>query len=79
MAVGALNRSMSIRACASIAGAPSRFPALTWQRKGSLVVQVCGEGEGILGDCVVPKDWALLEGAEQIVLPGVFHSMSKVR
>lgn len=30
------------------------------------------------GDCVVPKDWALLEGANQIVLDGVFHSMSKV-
>ena len=32
-----------------------------------------------IGDCVVPRDWALLEGAEQIVLDGVFHSMSKVR
>eukprot|EP00241_Pyramimonas_parkeae_P004703 CAMPEP_0114225888 /NCGR_PEP_ID=MMETSP0058-20121206/929_1 /TAXON_ID=36894 /ORGANISM="Pyramimonas parkeae, CCMP726" /LENGTH=361 /DNA_ID=CAMNT_0001336557 /DNA_START=40 /DNA_END=1125 /DNA_ORIENTATION=+ len=39
--------------------------------------QVCGAGE-VDGDCVVPKDWALLEGANQIVLDGVFHSMSKI-
>jgi hypothetical protein len=32
-----------------------------------------------MGDCVVPVDYALLDGAEQIVLQGCFHSMSKVK
>lgn len=39
--------------------------------------QVCGAGD-VMGDCVVPVDYALLDGAEQIVLQGCFHSMSKI-
>lgn len=35
--------------------------------------QVCGEGDGIEGDAVVPLRSALLEGAEHVVLDGVFH------
>lgn len=38
---------------------------------------MCGVGD-VVGDCVVPLEWALLEGAEQVVLEGVFHSMSKI-
>lgn len=41
--------------------------------------QVCGEGDGTVGDAVVPLSSALLAGAEQVVLDGVFHSMSRVR
>ena len=41
-------------------------------------VQVCGEGDGVVGDAVVPNDFALLDGAAAYVLDGVFHSMSKV-
>lgn len=41
-------------------------------------VQVCGEGDGVVGDAVVPNDFALLDGAAANVLDGVFHSMSKV-
>ncbi|MEW5308207.1 MAG: hypothetical protein WDW38_000183 [Sanguina aurantia] len=40
--------------------------------------QVCGDGEGIEGDCVVPLNSALLDGANQILLDGVYHSMSKI-
>jgi pimeloyl-ACP methyl ester carboxylesterase len=40
--------------------------------------QVCGEGDMIVGDAVVPCEYAVLDGAENIVLEGVFHSMSKV-
>ncbi len=43
-----------------------------------LTAQVCGEGEGIAGDCVVPLGSALLPGARQVVLDGVFHSMSRI-
>lgn len=41
-------------------------------------VQVCGEGEGVRGDAVVPVTCALLEGADTIEVPGIFHSMSRV-
>lgn len=41
--------------------------------------QVCGEGHGVEGDAVVPVSSALLEGAEAVVVDGVFHSMSRVR
>ncbi|BDA42929.1 hypothetical protein COCOBI_03-8220 [Coccomyxa sp. Obi] len=37
--------------------------------------QVCGDGHGHWGDCVVPLANAHLEGADNIVLEGVFHSM----
>ena len=40
--------------------------------------QVMGEGEGVEGDCVVPLRCALLEGAANIVLDGVYHSMSRI-
>jgi len=35
--------------------------------------QVCGEGDGVEGDAVVPLSSALLDGAEHVVLEGVFH------
>ena len=41
-------------------------------------MQVCGRGDGVLGDGIVPVEAALLEGAEQVVLDGVFHSMSQL-
>lgn len=40
--------------------------------------QVCGEGEGVEGDAVVPLRSALLEGAQQIQLPGVLHNVSRI-
>eukprot|EP00798_Chlamydomonas_sp_ICE-L_P011878 gene11878-14984_t len=40
--------------------------------------QVCGVGQEVEGDCVVPIDSAFLHGAKQIVLDGVYHSMSRV-
>lgn len=43
-----------------------------------MMLQVCGEGEGVLGDAVVPLRSMFLDGAENVELPGVFHSMSKV-
>ena len=30
------------------------------------------------GDAVVPNDFAVLDGADNIIIDGVFHSMSKV-
>lgn len=39
---------------------------------------MCGEGEGVAGDCVVPLSSALLPGARHVVLDGVFHSMSRI-
>lgn len=35
--------------------------------------QVCGEAE-VWGDGITPVDWAHLDGAENVVLEGVFHS-----
>lgn len=35
--------------------------------------QVCGEGHGVEGDAVVPVTSALLDGAEAVVVDGVFH------
>ncbi|GIL87480.1 hypothetical protein Vretimale_1625 [Volvox reticuliferus] len=40
--------------------------------------EVCGEGEGLVGDCVVPLSSAMLPGARHVILDGVFHSMSKI-
>ena len=40
--------------------------------------QVCGEGGGIIGDAVVPSDFATLVGALNVSVDGVFHSMSRV-
>jgi hypothetical protein len=40
--------------------------------------QVCGEGDGVEGDAVVPNAYAFLEGAENVVVDGCFHSMSRV-
>lgn len=40
---------------------------------GACAPQVCGEGHGVEGDAVVPLQSALLEGAEHVVLDGVFH------
>lgn len=41
--------------------------------------EVCGDGHGVEGDAVVPLSSALLEGAQHVVLDGVYHSMSKIR
>jgi hypothetical protein len=40
--------------------------------------QVAGEGDGVWGDCVVPTGSALLEGATNVVLDGVRHSMARI-
>lgn len=39
--------------------------------------EVCGDGHGQLGDGVVPRCCAHLEGADNLLLEGVFHSISK--
>ncbi|KAL0041507.1 hypothetical protein WJX79_005714 [Trebouxia sp. C0005] len=39
--------------------------------------EVCGDGHGQLGDGVVPRCCAHLEGADNLLLDGVFHSISK--
>ena len=44
-----------------------------------LPLQVCGEGDGLEGDAVVPLRAALLAGSRQVVLDGVLHSMSRIR
>lgn len=36
-------------------------------------LQVCGEGEGVWGDSVVPLHCALLPGANNVILDGVRH------
>lgn len=41
-------------------------------------VKVCGDGQGIEGDAVVPLSCAFLGGANHIVLDGVWHSMSRI-
>ena len=38
-------------------------------------MQVC-EGDGVVGDAVVPNDFALLDGRGDEFRDGVFHSMS---
>eukprot|EP00198_Chlamydomonas_reinhardtii_P000657 XP_001689992.1 predicted protein [Chlamydomonas reinhardtii] len=57
------------------------------QRKGPRIpeeyaydsyTEVCGDGEGIEGDCVVPLGSALLPGARHVILDGVYHSMSRI-
>ncbi|KAF5834129.1 hypothetical protein DUNSADRAFT_9289 [Dunaliella salina] len=40
--------------------------------------QVCAEGQGTVGDAVVPLQSAYLAGARQLVIPGVWHSMSRI-
>lgn len=37
-----------------------------------------GDGDGVVGDAVVPLSVALLDGAQHVVLPGVWHSVSRV-
>jgi pimeloyl-ACP methyl ester carboxylesterase len=39
---------------------------------------VGGDGDGVVGDAVVPLSVALLEGAQHVELPGVWHSVSRV-
>jgi hypothetical protein len=39
-------------------------------------VQVCGSGDAVEGDAVVPNDFAILDGADNTVIDGVFHSMA---
>ncbi|GAX79510.1 hypothetical protein CEUSTIGMA_g6951.t1 [Chlamydomonas eustigma] len=40
--------------------------------------QVCGEGQGVEGDAVVPLSCAFLGGSRQVLLEGVWHSMSRI-
>ncbi|KAK9816517.1 hypothetical protein WJX72_001415 [[Myrmecia] bisecta] len=40
--------------------------------------QVCGDGDGVEGDSVVPHESAHLEGATNVLLDGVFHSMTSI-
>uniref|UniRef100_A0A7S0RWZ9 Uncharacterized protein n=1 Tax=Chlamydomonas leiostraca TaxID=1034604 RepID=A0A7S0RWZ9_9CHLO len=40
--------------------------------------EVCGQGQGVRGDAVVPLDSAHLAGARQVVVPGVWHSVSRI-
>ena len=40
--------------------------------------EVCGEGEGVVGDAVVPLSHVFLAGSSQVLLEGVWHSMSRV-
>lgn len=39
-------------------------------------VQVCGRGDAVEGDAVVPNDFAVLDGADNTIIDGVFHSMA---
>ena len=41
--------------------------------------QVMGEGHGVEGDAVVPCEAAVLPGATNIILDGVFHSMANFK
>lgn len=40
--------------------------------------EVSGEGEGVEGDAVVPLSHVFLNGSSQVLLDGVWHSMSRV-
>ncbi|GFR39938.1 hypothetical protein Agub_g15 [Astrephomene gubernaculifera] len=57
---------------------PREGPRIPEEYAYDSYTEVCGEGEGVVGDCVVPLDSALLPGARPVVLDGVFHSMSKI-
>ena len=37
---------------------------------------VCGRGD-VSGDGVIPLEWTQLDGAQQVVLPGVVHSIAE--
>lgn len=58
-------------------GEPKEERSLQTYASGSYE-QVCGVGDDVVGDCVVPNSYAFLHDAENIMLDGVFHSMSKV-
>ena len=38
---------------------------------------VCGTGNGITGDGVVPLEWTMLDGARKVELEGVLHSINE--
>lgn len=38
---------------------------------------VCGKGDGVRGDGVVPLEYALLDGAREVSLDGVLHSINE--
>jgi pimeloyl-ACP methyl ester carboxylesterase len=61
----------TVRARATAEAGPVKYATTSY---GALL----GEAEGVVGDAVVPLDCALLPGAKQLVLDGVWHSMSKV-
>ena len=52
------------------------MPACSGYSHGSYE-QVCGEGHEVEGDAVVPLCSALLDGAEHVVLDGVFHRQAE--
>jgi pimeloyl-ACP methyl ester carboxylesterase len=61
----------TVRARATAEAGPVKYATTSY---GALL----GQAEGVIGDAVVPLDCALLDGATQLVLDGVWHSMSKV-
>jgi len=61
----------TVRGRAGVEAGPVKYATTSY---GALL----GAGEGVLGDAVVPLHCALLPGARQLVLDGVWHSMSKV-
>jgi len=64
------------RAVRGVAGADAKG-TLPGYACGSYA-QVCGDGGGVEGDAVVPNEFAVLEGASNLVIDGCFHSMSRV-
>lgn len=64
---------------AVVGDASSERGSITRYSSGSYAVVAGGDGDGVVGDAVVPNSAALaLEGAETVVLDGVWHSMSSV-
>lgn len=56
----------------------SREPRTVLEYAHDSYKQVSGEGQGVEGDAVVPMHCMFLEGAVNIELAGVFHSMSRI-
>ena len=61
----------TVRGRAGVEAGPVKYATTSY---GALL----GGAEGVEGDAVVPLSCALLPGATQLVLDGVWHSMSKV-
>ncbi|KAG2487577.1 hypothetical protein HYH03_013856 [Edaphochlamys debaryana] len=57
---------------------PREGPRIPEEYAYDSYMEVCGEAQGLEGDCVVPLRSAMLPGARRLVLDGVYHSMSKI-